>query len=70
MKQFLLITFFLTKVFLNTCLSREIPIIVISAGKTVQAKSTVGSDVTVISNDEINDYNCYQFMKFIDDVIM
>jgi vitamin B12 transporter len=37
----------------NLVLSEPIPVIVISAGKTIQSKSTVGSDITVIGNDQI-----------------
>ena len=38
---------------LNYGFAKDIPIIVISAGKTPQSKSTVGSDVTVIENKDI-----------------
>jgi len=34
----------------NSIFSKEIPIIVISAGKTVQSYSSVGSQVTVIDS--------------------
>ena len=37
----------------NLVLSEPIPVIVISAGKTVQSKSTVGADITVVDNNKI-----------------
>ena len=49
----------------NITLSEEIPIIVISPGKTFQSKGIVGSDVSVISEGSIN--NSSEF--FINDII-
>ena len=40
--------------FSNIVFSKEIPTIVISAGKTIQSKSIVGSDVSVIDGQQIN----------------
>jgi outer membrane cobalamin receptor len=40
-------------VFSSSVFSEEIPIIVISAGKTEQSKNTVGSDVAIIGVDKI-----------------
>ena len=37
----------------NTSFSEDIPIIVIAPGKTMQSKSTVGSSVSVIQNEQI-----------------
>ena len=34
--------------------AKDIPIIVISAGKSQQSKSTVGSDVTIVNQETIN----------------
>ena len=45
--------------------SKDIPIIVISAGKSPQSKSTVGSDVTVIDRKTIENSNEY----FIGDIL-
>ena len=37
-------------IFSSSVFSKDIPVIVITAGKTPQSKSTVGSDVEVIDN--------------------
>ena len=50
---------------INISLSEEIPIIVISPGKTFQSKGIVGSDVSVISEGNIN--NSSEF--FVNDII-
>ena len=39
--------------FTVSAVKSEIPVIVISAGKAIQSKSTVGSDVTVIDQTKI-----------------
>jgi vitamin B12 transporter len=57
---FLYFILFSTSVF-----SKEIPIIVISASKSPQSKSTVGSDVTVIDRKTIENSNEY----FIGDIL-
>jgi len=41
----------------SVTLSEPIPIIVISAGKTVQSKSTVGSDISVVEKEQIDSNN-------------
>lgn len=41
----------------NTILAKDIPVIVIAPGKTVQSLSTVGTNVTVISGEEIRNSN-------------
>ena len=41
----------------SSAFSEEIPVIVISAGKTPQSKSTVGSDVTVIDGKTLRNSN-------------
>ena len=51
--------------FSNSVLSEPIPVIVISAGKTIQSKSIVGSDITVVGKEEINSNNDF----FIGDTI-
>ena len=51
--------------FTTSIFSKEIPIIVISAGKTPQSKSTVGSDVEVIDNKTLENSNEY----FIGDIL-
>ena len=43
--------------FLNPVFSKEIPVIVISPGKTIQSKSIVGSDITVVNDQQINEAN-------------
>ena len=40
--------------FSNSVLSEPIPVIVISAGKTVQSKSIVGSDISVVGKEQID----------------
>jgi vitamin B12 transporter len=45
--------FFYTSVFQSNLIAEEIPIIVISAGKTVQSIDKVGSSIEVINSDEI-----------------
>ena len=51
--------------FLNPVFSKEIPVIVISPGKTIQSKSIVGSDITVVNDQQISDSDF-----FIGDVII
>ena len=41
--------------FFTNAYSEETPVIVISAGKTIQSKSIVGSDVSVIEGQQINE---------------
>ena len=41
----------------SSAFSEEIPVIVISAGKTPQSKSTVVSDVTVIDSKTLRNSN-------------
>ena len=43
--------------FSNSVFSEPIPIIVISAGKTVQSKSIVGSDIAVVGKEQIDSNN-------------
>lgn len=47
--------FIILLLFSNIVFSKEIPTIVISAGKTIQSKSIVGSDVSVIDGQQINE---------------
>jgi vitamin B12 transporter len=49
----------------SSAFSKEIPVIVISAGKTPQSKSTVGSDVTVIDSKTLRNSNEF----FIGDIL-
>ena len=51
--------------FSSSVFSKEIPIIVITANKTPQSKSTVGSDVEVIDNKTLKNSNEY----FIGDIL-
>ena len=51
--------------FSTSIFSKEIPIIVISPGKTIQSKSTVGSDVEVIDSKTLRNSNEY----FIGDIL-
>ena len=51
--------------FSNSVFSEPIPVIVISAGKTIQSKSTVGSDISVVGKEQINENNDF----FIGDTI-
>ena len=57
--------FFYFVLFLNTSFSKDIPVIVISAGKVLQSKSTVGSDVEVIDSKTLQSSNEY----FIGDIL-
>ena len=50
LKVIIYLSFFLIS---NSVFSKEIPVIVISAGKTPQSYSTVGSQVTVIDSTTI-----------------
>ena len=64
MKKFFL--YFSLFIFLmNNVFAENIPILVISPGKTLQSKGTVGSDVEVIDNKVIADSNQY----FIGDIL-
>jgi vitamin B12 transporter len=51
--------------FANSLFAKEIPIIVISPGKTIQSKSTVGSNVEVIDSKTLRNSNEY----FIGDIL-
>ena len=48
----------------------EIPVIVISAGKAIQSKSAVGSDVTVIDRREIENSNHLYVGDLLDEQIL
>ena len=64
MKKFFL--YFSLFIFLmNNVFAENIPILVISPGKTLQSKGTVGSDVEVIDNKVIARFNQY----FIGDIL-
>jgi vitamin B12 transporter len=52
-KIFIFFLIFLTLISFNKIFAKDIPTIVISAGKTPQSLSTVGTNVTVISGDTI-----------------
>jgi len=64
-KKKLLILLFSVSLFSSSSFSDEIPIIVIAPGKTIQSESTVGSDVTIISNKELQRSNDF----FLGDVL-
>ena len=51
----------------NNIFAADIPIIVIAPGKTPQSISTVGSTVTVIDEDEINESSHFSLAHIIDD---
>ena len=57
-----LFSFILILIFSNSVnlFSEEIPIIVISPGKTLQSKSVVGSDIEVIDRETIS--NSHHFL--------
>ncbi len=60
--------FLIIKIFLinfNLVLAEDIPILVISPGKTIQSKSTVGSDVDIIDSKTIEKSN----EQFIGDIL-
>ena len=65
LKIILILSFFYSFFINNFSLSKDIPIIVISPGKTFQSKGIVGSDVSVISEESIN--NSSEF--FLHDII-
>ena len=52
--------------FSTSIFSKEIPIIVISPGKTIQSKSTVGSDVEVIDSKILRNSNEYSIGDILD----
>ena len=51
----------------NNLFAQDIPIIVISPGKTVQSLSTVGSTIEVITSDTINNSSHFSLANVIDD---
>ena len=51
-------------------LKAETPVIVISAGKAIQSKGTVGSDVTVINQKKIENSNHLYVGDLLDDEIL
>ena len=51
----------------NNIFAADIPIIVIAPGKTPQSLSTVGSTVTVIDEDKINESSHFSLAHIIDD---
>ena len=65
MKKLLFFTIFLFTLSSSNIFADDIPIIVISPGKTLQSKSIVGSDVEVVTGDAISNSN--QF--FIGDIL-
>ena len=64
-KKILVLIFTINLFLLNNVLAKDIPIIVISPGKTQQSYDKVGSSVSVIGNGEIKNSSNY----FISDVI-
>ena len=61
--KILIILFFST----NKIFSQDIPIIVISPGKTFQSLSTVGSTVEVLDSDAINNSSHFSLANVIDE---
>ena len=59
--------FLLLFIFIQTSIlyGEEIPIIVISAGKAPQSKSTIGSDVSIINSNNLAESNEY----FVGDIL-
>tara|TARA_Y100000590_G_scaffold404275_1_gene491638 strand:- start:1376 stop:3310 length:1935 start_codon:yes stop_codon:yes gene_type:complete len=53
--------------FIIEVIAEEIPVIVISPGKTPQSLSTVGSSVDIITNEEIEENSYYSIANIIDD---
>ena len=53
--------------FLKQSFSQDIPVIVIAPGKTPQSLNTVGSTVTVIDVDKINESSHFSLAQIIDD---
>ena len=51
----------------NNLFAQDIPIIVISPGKTVQSLSTVGSAIEVFTSDTINNSPHFSLANVIDD---
>ena len=49
----------------SSAISDEIPVIVISAGKTLQSKSIVGSDIEIVDSKTLKNSNEY----FIGDIL-
>jgi vitamin B12 transporter len=60
-----LFLFFYFVIFLIPSFSKDIPVIVISAGKSIQSKGIVGSDVSVINQNLISDSTEY----FVGDIL-
>ena len=63
--KFFLLFIIINVIFLNSSHSQDIPIIVISPGKTIQSYSTTGSAVSVIDSDNIEQSQDY----FLADVL-
>ena len=61
--RIILILFFLITI--SKSLAKDIPVIVISAGKTPQSKSTIGSDVSIVDSSDINNSSEY----FVGDIL-
>ena len=68
MKKFY--TYIFITLFSVTISYAEIPVIVISAGKAIQSKGTVGSDVTVIDRKIIENSNHLYVGDLLDDEIL
>ena len=56
-KKNIFVFFILILILIKNSYADDIPIIVISAGKSAQSKSIVGSDVSLITNESINNSN-------------
>ena len=66
-KIYLILIIFLTLVSFNRLIAEDIPIIVISPGKTIQSIDTVGSTIEVIDNDAINSSSYSMIGEVIND---
>ena len=64
------ICIYIFTIFLSALSYAEVPVIVISAGKTIQSKGTVGSDVTVIDKKKIENSSHIYVGDLLDEEIL
>ena len=65
--KFIICLLYLSFFFLNNLSSEEIPVIVISAGKTAQTLNSVGSSIEIINEDEIQNSNNFSLADIIEE---
>ena len=69
MFKFLFVIFLILQKLISLSISSEVPIIVISAGKSLQSKGTVGTDIEILDSKILKESSIGQLGEAISDNI-